>query len=149
MAPFPRKKILGPRSHWQQNAFVDYPKNSEPRDGMGIPFIYGHPRLSYPLLEQNLLSNMVTQIHFLPNRSQLTSPKGEPLGGGKTPPTDPCWELRLPGLQMGAVFSRKVKDQWVLTWWMAQISSGLNLYPPVPHVGAKREDNCSHQSLGT
>jgi len=28
----------------------------------------------------------------------------------------PLQELRLPGLQMGAVFSRKVRDKWVLPW---------------------------------
>ena len=39
--PISKKKILGPRSHWHQNVFMDYPKNSGSRDGLGIPFIYG------------------------------------------------------------------------------------------------------------
>ena len=88
------------------------------------------PDCPYPLLGQDLLSKMGVQIHFLTDRPQLTGPKGEPMGGGKTSPTNPCWELRLPGLQMGTVFSMKVRDEPVLPWWMAQMSSGLNLYLP-------------------
>jgi hypothetical protein len=38
------------------------------------------------------------------------------MDGGKTFPTDPCWELRLPALQTGAVFSMKVRDERVLLW---------------------------------
>ena len=69
---------------------------------------------SYPLLGLNLLSKMGAQIHFLPDGPQLTGPKGEPMGGGKTSPTDHCSEQRLPGLQTGAVFSMKVRDKQVL-----------------------------------
>ena len=69
---------------------------------------------SYPLLGLNLLSKMGAQIHFLPDEPQLTGPKGEPMGGGKTSPTDHCSEQRLPGLQTGAVFSMKVRDKQVL-----------------------------------
>ena len=67
------------------------------------------PDCPYPLLGQDLLSKMWTQIQFLPYRPQLTGPKGESMGGGKTSPTDPCWEPRLPGLQTGAVFSIAVR----------------------------------------
>jgi len=60
---------------------------------------------------------MGAQIHFLPGRPQLTGLKlGEPMGGGKTSPTAPCWGPRLPGLQTGVVFSMKVRDKWVLLW---------------------------------
>jgi hypothetical protein len=38
---------------------------------------------SYPVLGQDLLSKMGTNIHFLLDRPQLTGPKGEPMGGGK------------------------------------------------------------------
>jgi hypothetical protein len=46
--PISKKRILGLRSQWHQNIFMDYPKNSGPRDGLGIPFIYDHPRLPLP-----------------------------------------------------------------------------------------------------
>ena len=32
-------KKRSPRSPWHQNVFMDYLKNSGPRDGMGSPFI--------------------------------------------------------------------------------------------------------------
>ena len=35
------------------------------------------PDCPYPLLEQDILSKMGTQIHFLPNRPQLTGSKGK------------------------------------------------------------------------
>jgi len=82
MALFPKKKkkkILGPRSHWHQNVLTDYPKNSEPRDGPGIPFIYGHPRLSLPSVGIRLTLQNGAQIYFLPDGLQLTGPKGEPI----------------------------------------------------------------------
>jgi hypothetical protein len=49
-----QQKILGPRSHWNQNVFMDYSKNSGPWDGPGIPFIYGHPRPSLPVIGARL-----------------------------------------------------------------------------------------------
>jgi hypothetical protein len=73
----------------------------------------------YPMLGQDLLSKMVVQRYFLPDGPQLTGPKEEPTGGEKTFPTDPCQELGLPALQMGAVFSMKVREEQVLLWWMA------------------------------
>jgi hypothetical protein len=36
----------------------------------------------YPLLAQDLPSKMGAQIQFLPDRLQLTGPKGEPMSGG-------------------------------------------------------------------
>ena len=68
------------------------------------------PDCPCPLLGQDILSKMGPQIYFLPNGPQLTGPKGE------TSQTDPCQKLRLPGLQMGAVFSIKVRDKQVLLW---------------------------------
>jgi hypothetical protein len=64
---------------------------------------------------------MGAQIDFLPDGLQLTGPKREPMGEGKTSPNNLCQELRLPGLQMGAVFSMKVRGKWVLLWWTAQM----------------------------
>jgi hypothetical protein len=72
---------------------------------------------------------MEAQIHFLLDGLQLNGPKGETMGRGMAYPTNLCWEPRLPGLQTGAVFIMKVSDEWVMPWWMEQISSGLNLYP--------------------
>ena len=72
------------------------------------------PDCPYPLLGQDLLSKVGAQIHFLLDGPQLTGPKGEPMGGGKTSPTDPCQEPKLPGLQTGAVFSMLVRNKWVL-----------------------------------
>ena len=106
---------------------MDYPKNSGPKDGLGIPFIYDNPRLSLPSVRTKLLSKIGAKIYFLPDGPQLTDPKGEPMGGGKTSLTDP--KPKLPGLQTGAVFSMKVRGKWVLLWWTAQMSSGQNLYP--------------------
>jgi hypothetical protein len=48
------------------------------------------PDCPYPLLGQDLLSRMGVPIYFLPERPQLNVPKGEPMGRGKTSPTDPC-----------------------------------------------------------
>ena len=67
------------------------------------------PDCPFSLLVVDLLFKMGAQIYFLPNGLQLTGPKGESMGGGKTSPTDPCWEPRLPGLQTGAVFSIAVR----------------------------------------
>ena len=72
------------------------------------------PVCPYPLLGQDLLTKMGAQIHFLPDGQQLTGPKEEPMGRGKTSPTDPCKEPRIPGLQMESVFSMKIIDEWVL-----------------------------------
>ena len=60
----------------------------------------------YPLLRLTLQDG--AQIYFLPDRPQLTGPKGEPMDGEKTSLTEPCQQLRLPGIQMGEVFSMKV-----------------------------------------
>ena len=49
-----KKKILGPRSHGHQNVFMDYLNNSRPRDRLGIPFIYAHPRLPLPYVGLSL-----------------------------------------------------------------------------------------------
>ena len=74
------------------------------------------PYCPYPLLMQDLLSKIRAQIHYLPNGLQLTSPKGGPTDRGKTTSTDPFWEPMLSDLQMGAVFSMKVRDKQVLLW---------------------------------
>ena len=91
---------------------------------------------------------MVAQIYFLPSVPQLTGPKGEPMGGGKTSPTNPCWELRLPGLQTGTVFSMKGTA-------VAAMVDGTNVIwaehlPPLPqHVGTESGAICPHQNFGT
>jgi hypothetical protein len=54
---------------------------------------------------------MGAHIYYLSNKSQLTGPKREHMGGGKTSLTGPFWELKLPALQIGAVFSMKVRDK--------------------------------------
>lgn len=66
----------------------------------------------------------------------------KPMGGGKASLTNPCWKLRLPGLQTEAVFFMEVRDEQVLLWWVAQMSFGLNLYPW--HVSAESRANCIH-----
>ena len=45
------------------------------RDGPGIQFIYGHPRLSLPSVWARLSLQDRVQIHFLPEWTQLTGPK--------------------------------------------------------------------------
>ena len=70
------------------------------------------------------------------------------MGRGKTSLTEPCWKKkRLTGLQMGAVFSMLVRDEWVLSWWMAKCHLGGTSIPC--NVGSKSRPNCPHQSLGT
>jgi hypothetical protein len=95
------------------------------------------PDCPYPLLGRDLLSKMEAKIPFLPDRTQLTGPKGEPMGGGETFLTDHCQE---PDLQMAALFSMKDRDEWLLPWWIAQMSSGMNLYNP-QHVSAESRAN--------
>jgi hypothetical protein len=80
---------------------------------------------------------MGAQIHFLPNGPQLTSSKRESMGRRKMSPANPCWEARLPDLLTGAVFSMKVRDRRVLSWWMAQMSSSTTPLPP-PSMSAQK-----------
>jgi hypothetical protein len=63
-----KKKILGTRNHWHQNVFLDYPNNSGPGNGPGIPFIYGHPRLSLPSVGVRLTLQNGAQIYLLPDK---------------------------------------------------------------------------------
>jgi hypothetical protein len=69
------------------------------------------------------------------------------MSGGKTSRTDLCRRPRLHALQIRAVFSMLVRDEWVLPWWMAKCHLGGISIPC--NVGSKSRPNCPHQSLGT
>jgi hypothetical protein len=43
----------------------------------------------------------------------------------------------------------KVRDEPVLPWWMAQMSSGLILYSHPWDFATESRVNCPNQSLGT
>jgi hypothetical protein len=64
MARF-QEEILGPRSHWHQNIFMDYPKNSGPRMGRVSHSFRAAPECPYTLLGRDTLSKMGAKIHFL------------------------------------------------------------------------------------
>ena len=58
---------------------MDYPKNSGPRDGQSIPFIYGHPRLSLPSVGVRL-TLQDGGLDTLPAQWASTNdPAGEPI----------------------------------------------------------------------
>ena len=133
--PFPRKKswvqgaTFTKMYAWSTRRTVNLGMGQVSHSFMVVPDSF------YPLLRRDLLSKMGALIHFLTFGQQLTDPKGESMGEGKTSLTDPCWEVRLCALQTGAVFSMKVRDKWVQLWsW---------------HIGTEIRANCPHQGLGT
>lgn len=47
-------------------------------NGLGIPFIFGHSKLSYPLLGSKLLTKVSAQITFNKDKATLTDQTGQP-----------------------------------------------------------------------
>jgi hypothetical protein len=116
-SPVSKKRILGPRSYWHQNIFMDYPKNNVPSIGWVSHSFTVTPDCPYPLLGWDLFSKMGAQVYFLLNGQQLIGSKEKPMGGGrKTSPAGPAGSQGYLVYKWEQFSPLSSEDKWVLPW---------------------------------
>lgn len=71
---------MSPRGYWEQAIFMDYPKDSGPRHGLGIPLVPRSTRMALTTVKMRSSYQIVgVQIHFLPEGPVVKGQKGEPI----------------------------------------------------------------------